>query len=492
MTTTAMQASAALLALIASAPGRPGPEPLSIEPERTAVVVIDMWDRHWCKTYTARVANLVPRMNRTLDAARKLGIQVVFAPSDVVGFYKDDPRRNAMLAVPPQPAPARIAFDPPPAPAGDFCECGPDQPCGKGGVWTRQHPDLVIRDGDLIADCNEASELLSLCTARKIRKLIYMGVASNMCVLYRASGMINMKRHGLDLVFVRDLVESIMANGFDPARKVPDPNWTPARGSAFVRRYIERHIAPSIESRQLIEAAGMGSADKRPSIAIAISEPEYETARTLSAFAEVHLAKDVRLAFIHANPADGDDLRGLDALYDADLLVLSMRRRFPSVPQMDILERFIRSGKPIVAIRTSVVPFARGGGSAPRPGHVSWESFDQEILGCHYQGYDADSRKTGCDVWMAAEAASHPILAGIEPARWHSPSWLYKVRPLREDAKPLLLGRWSQEKPEEPVAWTTAYEGARIFYTSLGHPGDFEEPAFARLLANAIRWALGG
>ncbi|MBN1421261.1 MAG: hypothetical protein JXP34_20980 [Planctomycetes bacterium] len=85
-----------------------------------------------------------------------------------------------MLAIPRRPPPPRIIFDPPPAPAGGFCECGPDRPCGKGAVWTRQHPDLVIRDGDLIADCNVASELLSLCVTRDTRRLIYMGVASNM------------------------------------------------------------------------------------------------------------------------------------------------------------------------------------------------------------------------------------------------------------------------------------------------------------------------
>ena len=50
---------------------------VTVDPARTAVVVIDMWDRHWCTTYTARVGNLVPRMNQTLDAARKLGIQAV-------------------------------------------------------------------------------------------------------------------------------------------------------------------------------------------------------------------------------------------------------------------------------------------------------------------------------------------------------------------------------------------------------------------------------
>ena len=49
-------------------------EEVILDPAKTAVVVVDMWDRHWCKTYTRRVGNLVPRMNRTLAAARKLGI----------------------------------------------------------------------------------------------------------------------------------------------------------------------------------------------------------------------------------------------------------------------------------------------------------------------------------------------------------------------------------------------------------------------------------
>ena len=73
-------------------------EKVQLAPVRTAVVVIDMWDRHWCKTYTARVANMVPRMNLTLAAARKLGMQVVWAPSDVLAFYQDAPQRKAMAA----------------------------------------------------------------------------------------------------------------------------------------------------------------------------------------------------------------------------------------------------------------------------------------------------------------------------------------------------------------------------------------------------------
>ena len=176
---------------------------------------------------------------------------------------------------------------------------------------------------------------------------------------------------------------------------------------------------------------------------------------------------------------------------EADLVVLSVRRRFPPVAQIDSLQRYIRSGKPLVAIRTSCVPFAESSGlRRPGPGHAVWQRFDQEVLGCNYQGYDPESRKTGCSVRMVPEAADHPILKGIEPAGFHSRSWLYRMRPLAEAVQPLLIGRWSEAAPPEPVAWTHTYHGGRIFYTSLGHPDDFQVPQFNRLLRNAIYWAL--
>ena len=44
--------------------------------------------------------------------------------------------------------------------------------------------------------------------------------------------------------------------------------------------------------------------------------------------------------------------------------------------------------------------------------------------------------------------------------------------------------------PVEPVAWVNRKGTSRIFYTSLGHPGDFDRPEFRRLLKNAVFWAL--
>ena len=68
---------------------------------------------------------------------------------------------------------------------------------------------------------------------------------------------------------------------------------------------------------------------------------------------------------------------------------------------------------------------------------------------------------------------------------------LYKVSPLAPSTTAMLIGN-VQGQPKEPVAWTNlTASGGRVFTTSLGHPGDFAEPWFPRLLYNAITWAAG-
>ena len=321
-----------------------------------------------------------------------------------------------------------------------------------------------------------------------------MGVASNMCVLHRKFGMLNMKRYGFNVIFVSDLVQAITANGLDPATKEADFNFTPAKGSSIVQKYLERHIAPSLESKQLIDLAGMYpfSDDKRPHIVFVLAEQEYSSNETLPEFAKNYLEKDFRCTFLHAISDQGEgrnNVPGLEAMYDADLLILSMRRRALPVVQMDHLEHYIRSGKPIVCIRVSIVPF-QVQPDERKDGHVIWQDFDKEVLGCSYHGYNPGSRQTGCDVWVVDEAQKHPIMQGIDKNGFHSTSWLYQLEPLAETTTLLMKGKWSKDYPEEPVAFTNTYQGGKVFYTSLGHPDDFKNDSFCKLLKNAVVWAL--
>ena len=54
-----------------------------------------------------------------------------------------------------------------------------------------------------------------------------------------------------------------------------------------------------------------------------------------------------------------------------------------------------------------------------------------------------------------------------------------------------MMGRVGDRKPHEPVTWTYIHKGGgRSFYTSLGHPDDFEQQSFQEMLQSAIQWAL--
>ena len=107
-------------------------------------------------------------------------------------------------------------------------------------------------------------------------------------------------------------------------------------------------------------------------------------------------------------------------------------------------------------------------------------------LGGHYTGHHANELKP--KVTTAKGAESHPIMAGVQTPFTGQGS-LYKTGPLAASARALLLGEIAGH-PVEPVAWVNLVGSSRVFYTSLGHPGDFDNTAFRRLLRNAVFWAM--
>jgi hypothetical protein len=174
-------------------------------------------------------------------------------------------------------------------------------------------------------------------------------------------------------------------------------------------------------------------------------------------------------------------------LPNTNLLLVSIRRRALPAGDLAAIRKYLAAGKPLLGIRTANHAFdARGKGPAG-PAHQEWPEFDAEVLGGHYTGHHGTGPKV--IVAPAPGAEHHPILAEVRLPLM-SPGSLYKVSPLSPSATPLLVGR-IQGKPVEPVAWINRHGKGRIFYTSLGHPDDFEDAAFVRLLANAVQWGLG-
>ena len=64
------------------------------DPAKTAIIICDMWDEHWCNGATTRVTELAPHMNKVLGTAREKGMLIVHSPSDCMKYYEAFPQRK--------------------------------------------------------------------------------------------------------------------------------------------------------------------------------------------------------------------------------------------------------------------------------------------------------------------------------------------------------------------------------------------------------------
>jgi len=151
---------------------------------------------------------------------------------------------------------------------------------------------------------------------------------------------------------------------------------------------------------------------------------------------------------------------------------------------MQYFRGYLDRGGALIGLRTASHALDTRG-KAPE-GYAEWLKLDPEVLGGNYHGHHGNGPK--CTVTMAAGATGHPIMAGVKLPLTSNGS-LYEVRPLGESTTRLLVGTIPDQEPE-PVAWTNQYKNSRIFYTSLGHPDDFKNAPFRRMLINAVFWAM--
>lgn len=475
-------------------------QPAQWDAKKSAIIVCDMWDSHHCLNAVRRVGEMAPRMNQLLSAARNRGILIIHAPSDCMDAYKDHPARQSAVRTPrAKNMPKDIARWCNRIPAEekgvyplDQSDSEDDDPAehraweaklqkmGRNPKlpWKSEIDVLKIEDRDIISDKGE--EIWSVLEQRGIDNVILLGVHTNMCVLGRPFGLRQMAKNGKNVVLMRDLTDTM----YNPARAPFVSHFT---GTDLILEHIEKWVCPTITSDQILgDKPFRFAGDERPHLVIIMAESEYQTAKTLPAFALKHLGKDFRVSKVFGSETDAHDLPGLDVLNDADLALISARRRALPSKQMALIHKFIDSGKPLVGIRTASHAFSLRG-KEPPAGCAVWETFDAEVWGGHYTNHHGDGPKV--EIKAADGAAEHPILSGVNLAELRGNGSLYKVSPLVKSATPLLIGS-IPDKPAEPVLWThTTKSGGRVVYTSLGHWDDFKEAAFNRLLSNAVHWA---
>jgi len=222
-------------------------------PDRTAIIVCDMWDNHWCATATQRVGEMAPRMNEFITDARKKGVSIVHAPSSTMEFYQDYPQRKKIQAYPEVESSQAIEdwYYLEEAKEGklpiDDTDGGCDDPesdCVHCEVWSRQIESIDIFPEDVISDSGK--EINNYFSKEGITNVILVGVHTNMCVLGRSFGIRSQTKQGRNVVLVRDLTDTM----YNPEAH---PKVSHAEGTELVIKHVEKYWCPTIAADQLLD-----------------------------------------------------------------------------------------------------------------------------------------------------------------------------------------------------------------------------------------------
>ena len=225
----------------------------TIRTSDAALLLCDVWDNHPYRGARERLEAMLPKINHVARTARDMGVSIVHAPSETMGFYSNSPARQRILQMPRREPRERIVKRDPPLPY-EAKKGGSDTGEPKAfRNWTRQHPDIIVdEERDVISD--DGVEVYSYMQQAGIRSLLILGVHTNKCVLNRSFGVKQMVRWGLSVYLVRDLTDAI----YSPA--LP-PYVSHARGTALAVEYIEKFWCASIRSSDITWSRADGCLD---------------------------------------------------------------------------------------------------------------------------------------------------------------------------------------------------------------------------------------
>lgn len=228
------------------------------DPKKTALIICDMWDDHWCKSAARRVAEMAGPLNETVKSARAKGVFIIHAPSTCTDFYKDTPQRKRAQAAPFASTPMPLVTTERwgtawywidgqregvlPIDDSDMgCSCTGEK-CTIRSPWTRQIATIEIGEADAITD--NGQETWNLLAERGIENVILCGVHLNMCVLGRPFAIRQMVRLGKHVALMRDMTDTM----YNPERP---PGVNHFAGTALVVEHVEKYWCPSFTSSDL-------------------------------------------------------------------------------------------------------------------------------------------------------------------------------------------------------------------------------------------------
>lgn len=264
--------------------------------------------------------------------------------------------------------------------------------------------------------------------------------------------------------------------------------------------------------------------DKHKKIVLVCGDEEYRSEESLPQLAKILTVRHgfETTVLYPIDPKSGlivptclTNISGLENLKDADLLILAIRFRDLPDDQMKAFDDYLRSGRPVLALRTSTHGFNLSPKSAYA--HYSWrykgdkpgwtDGFGRRILGETWINHHGKHRFEGTRMIPVPGKEAHPVLRGVEDLV--VPTDVYQVRlPLPGDSDPIALGvvldgldrsakpvSGPKNDPKMPVVWTKTWQidggkTGRSLTTTMGSGLDLLNEGFRRLLVNGSYWLL--
>lgn len=278
--------------------------------------------------------------------------------------------------------------------------------------------------------------------------------------------------------------------------------------------------AGQLEPAQWVDYKGDTGPGAGKRVVLISGDEEYRSEEALPQLGMILSARhgfDCRVVFAidpetgTIDPNQRANIPGLEALEHADLMVIATRFRDLPDEQMAHIDAYLRSGRPVIGLRTATHAFNNR--DNPTYGHYAWNAegggFGRKVLGetwiAHHGHHGVESTRGV----IAPEATDHPICRGLTPGSVWGPTDVYKVRlPLPEGCEPVVLGQvlagmqpddepvvGEKNSPMMPIAWTRESDEIaggtrRVFATTMGAATDLEAAGTRRMLVNAVYWAV--
>ena len=288
-----------------------------------------------------------------------------------------------------------------------------------------------------------------------------------------------------------------------------------------------RPIQPELSNPNTVVWEGTKGPGLGKHIVFLAGDHEYRGEESLPALARI-LARSYgfKCTFIvTTNPETGfiepgsSHITNLGVLKDADLMVVFLRFQHFADEQMQHIDDYLQTGKPVIGLRTSTHAFAglegkfehynegyRGHGAEPGTEGDAWkQGFGEQILGEHWVGHFGGNHRQSSNLIPEPEQLGHAILRGVKNP--HAVTGGYVGHPV-EGSTTLLRGQVldgmtpdsppttnEKQQTQHSVAWVrTDQPGnpkSRVFATTHGGSEDLLSADFRRTILNAHLWCLG-